>query len=169
MEKLIQKTNNTLAQALVIAVIGLFILIIIPIIPFLLIHSHFSNKRFKKDYRLFLERMNGARFFCYNSRKSSAGFAREVVVPGLDPSVHVVFIDGRRAQYGVDSQYISTMLYSVKERKGFPYLLKIDNAEVINTSVNNQFYNIMIGRKPIEPLLERINAFFNSTTTVSSN
>ncbi|WP_140464344.1 hypothetical protein [Hymenobacter nivis] len=169
MEKLIHKINNTLAQALGVAFISLFIIIILPVIPFLLIHSHFSNKQFKKDYKLFLERMNGTCFFCYNSRKSSIEFAREVIVPGLDPSVHVVFVDGRKVKYGADSQYISTMLYSIKERKGFPYLLKIQDAQVIDTSINNQFYSVMIGRKPVAPLLERINAFFISAPAISLN
>ena len=54
------------------------------------------------------------------------------------------------------------MLYSIKERKGFPYLLRIKNKEVLEMSVNNQFYSIMIGRKTIAPLLNRINSFLDS-------
>ncbi|WP_035567549.1 hypothetical protein [Hymenobacter sp. IS2118] len=169
MERLIQKIKDTILIGIGIVAIGLFILIILPTVPFFLIYGHFSDKKFQENYKLFLERMNGARFFCYNSRKSSVEFAREVIVPELDPSVRVVFVDGKKVDFGADSQYVSKMLYSVKERKGFPYLLKIEDAQVIDTSVNNQFYSIMIGQKPTAPLLDRINAFFSSTPTVSPN
>lgn len=143
------------------------IAVVLLLTPFFLIYAYFSDRKFEKDNKLFLERMNGTCFFCYNSRKSSVAFVREVILPELDPSVCVVFVDGRKVNCGADSAYISRILYHVKERKGFPYLLKIEDAQVIDTSVNNQFYSIMIGRKPIAPLLERINAFYNSTSPVS--
>jgi hypothetical protein len=145
------------------------ILLIIPCIPFILIYSYFSDKIFEKEYRVYLERMNGACFFCYNSRKSSFEFAKNVVVPALEPTVQVVFVDGRDVQFGNDSKYLSRMLDSIQERKGFPYLLKIKNGQVIDMSVNNQFYNILVGRKPIAPLLERINTFYISATLVSAS
>ncbi|RYE20393.1 MAG: hypothetical protein EOP45_11125 [Sphingobacteriaceae bacterium] len=77
-------------------------------------------------------------------------------------------MDGRDVQSDDDSKYISKMFYSIQERKGFPYLLKIKDGQVLDMSVNNQFYSILIGRKPITPLLERINTFYNSTTLVSA-
>ncbi|WP_125917191.1 hypothetical protein [Hymenobacter coccineus] len=169
MEKLVQKINDTLALVLMAVAISLLILIILPTVPFFLIYFYFSDKQFEKKNKLFLERMNGARFFCYNSRKSSVEFAREVIVPELDPSVYVVFVNGKKVDFGADSQYISRILHRIKEQKGFPYLLKIDDARVTDVSVNNQFYSIMIGRKPVEPLLERINAFFFSAPVISSN
>ncbi|RZK13407.1 MAG: hypothetical protein EOO56_27185 [Hymenobacter sp.] len=145
-----------------------FILLIIPCIPFILIHSYFSDKAFEKGYKLYLERMNGACFFCYNNRKSSVEFAKDVIVPALEPSIQVVFVDGKDVKSGDDSKYISRMLYSIQERKGFPYLLRIRDGQISDMSVNNQFYSIMIGRKSITPLLERVNAFYNSATSVSA-
>ena len=150
-------------MALGLVAIPIVIFFVVLSLPFFFIYSYFSDKQFEKNYKSFLERMNGACFFCYNSRKSSVEFVREVIVPELYSSVHVVFVDGKKVDFGTDSQYVSKMLYGVKEQKGFPYLLKIEDAQVIDTSVNNQFYSIMIGRKPIEPLLDRINAFSNST------
>jgi hypothetical protein len=144
------------------------ILLIIPCIPFILIYAHFSDKAFEKAYKRYLERMNGACFFCYNSRKSSVEFARDIIAPALEPNIKVVFVYGRDVQSDDDSKYISKMLYSIQERKGFPYLLKINDRQVLDMSVNNQFYSVLIGRKPITPLLERINAFYNSTTLVSA-
>ena len=150
-----------------IAFIISFILLIIPCIPFILIYAHFSDKAFEKEYKLYLERMNGTCFFCYNSRRSSIDFAKNIIVPALRPNIQVVFVDGKDVESGNGSKYISKMLYSIQERKGFPYLLKIKDGQVLNMSVNNQFYSILIGRKPITPLLERINTFYDSATLVS--
>ncbi len=161
MKQLWEKISDTIKLAIGLVYIFLFVLVIIPTIPFFLVYSHFSDKAFQKRYNLFLERMDGSRFFCYNSRKSSVEFAKEFVVPELAPSVHIVFVDGQKVDCGADGEYISRMLYSIKERKGFPYLLIIENKEVLELSVNNQFYSVMIGRKPIAPLLDRINLFFS--------
>ena len=162
MEQLWRKVLDAALLGVGLVIAFLCIVIVIPFIPFILAHSHFSNKQFQKGYNLFLERMNGGCFFFYNSRRSSIAFAREVVVPALDPSVHIVFVEGSRIDVGADSQYISNMLAAVKERKGFPYLLKIEHEEVLELSVNNQFYSIMAGHKPIGPLLDRINSFFKT-------
>ncbi|RAK62184.1 hypothetical protein DLM85_24210 [Hymenobacter edaphi] len=54
------------------------------------------------------------------------------------------------------------MLHSIKERKGFPYLLKIVDGQVLPYSVNNQFYNCLVQQKPLEPLLTTIQAFYSS-------
>jgi uncharacterized membrane protein YbaN (DUF454 family) len=146
-----------------------FILLLIPCIPFILVNAYFSDKAFEKEYRLYLNRMNEACFFCYNSRKSSVEFARDIIIPALEPNIKVIFVDGRNVKSGDDSKYISRMLYSIQERKGFPYLLKIKDGQILNMSVNNQFYSIMISHKSITPLLERINAFYNSATLFHTN
>ncbi|GGG60120.1 hypothetical protein GCM10011378_40110 [Hymenobacter glacieicola] len=106
--------------------------------------------------------MNGTCFFYYNNRKSSLAYIREVLLPALSPSVQVVFVERREVDAGPDGKYLAKMLGEVKERKGFPYLLKIIDGQVIECSVNNQFYSIMIGRKPLSPLLDRINAFYKA-------
>ena len=162
MKYLSHKIKEWVVVAFFVPFLVLFVLLILLTVPFFLIYSHFSDKQFQKRYNLFLERMNGAHFFCYNSRKSSVEFARATIVPELDPSVKVVFVDGRSVLSGEDSEYISRMLYNIKERKGFPYLLKIENGQVVELSVNNQFYSILVGRKPITPLLDRIDSFFNA-------
>ncbi|MDO7852550.1 hypothetical protein [Hymenobacter convexus] len=163
MRQLWRKLSDNAALLVIVPVVLLFAIVIIPFIPFLLLHSYFNDKQFEKEYTSFLARMNGACFFCYNSRKSSVEFARDVIVPELGPAVHVVFVNGKRVDFGDDSKFISTMLYRIEARKGFPYLLKIEGRKVHDLSVNNQFYSIMIGRKSIAPLLQRINSFFENT------
>jgi len=168
-ENLFDKLSNGLATVIkalaILAVAALalpFIIIFFILISPSLITSHIQDKKFQKEYELYLQKMNGTCFFCYNSRKSSVVFARDVIVPELDSVIQIVFVEGQEIKYRPDSKFISKMLYSIKERKGFPYLLKIVDEQVLNCSVNNQFYSTMIGKKPIEPLLTRINSFFVS-------
>ncbi len=169
MKELLRKASEKAILVIIVPAVLLVAVVLLPLVPFLLLYAYFSDKRFQKHYQQFLARMNGACFFCYNSRKSSVEFARDVVVPELAASVHVVFVDGNKVVAGVDSDYISKMLYSIKERKGFPYLLKIEAGRVLDLSVNNQFYSIMIGRKPIMPLVDIINLFFSTKGCVCSS
>jgi hypothetical protein len=143
------------------------IILAIPFLPFVFIYAHFSDKKFKKDYAEYLKKKDGACFFYYNNRKSSINYIREFLLPELPEYVQVVFVERREVDSGPDGKYLAKMLGDVKERRGFPYLLKIMNGQVLECSVNNQFYSIMIGRKLLTPLLDRINAFYNSTPTVS--
>ncbi|WP_019949557.1 hypothetical protein [Hymenobacter aerophilus] len=139
------------------------LILAIPALPFILIYAHLSDKKCQKSYKEYLARMNGTCFFYYNNRKSSFAYIREFLLPALSPSVQVVFVERREVDAGPDGKYLARMLGEVKERKGFPYLLKIMDGQVVECSVNNQFYSIMIGRKPLSPLLDRINAFYNAT------
>ena len=123
---------------------------------------HFSEKRFKREYKSFLHRVNGSSFFFYNSRRNSVEFAKETVVPQLKPATKVVFVDGEDIDCGPDSKFVSHMLYDVKEKRGFPYLIKVIDEEPVDYSVNNLFYNTMTGKKPLTPLLQRINAFYDA-------
>ena len=143
--------------------IGLVLLLCLLLILFYL-DKQFKKEQeeFQKEYKEFLSRVNGSKFFFYNSRRSSVEFVKDTVVPQLQPTTNVVFVDGENIDCGPDSKFVSHMLYGVKERKGFPYLIKVVNGEPMDYSVNNLFYNIMTGRKPLTPLLQRINAFYEA-------
>lgn len=138
------------------------LLLALPFIPLLLAYNYIDEQRFKQKYRRFLREANGAAFFCYNNRRSSVAFAREVVVPALDASVRIVFVEGKAIKADADQAFISHMLYSIKERRGFPYLLKIVDEQVLAYSVNNQFYSCLVQQKPLLPLLATIQAFYHS-------
>ena len=168
MKQLWKRISDNAVLLVIVPVFLLFAIVVIPFIPFMLLYSYFNDKQFEKEYTAFLARMNGACFFSYNSRKSSVEFARDVIVPELAPSVHIVFVNGKSVEFGDDSKHVSTMLSRIKERNGFPYLLKIEEGKVIDLSVNNQFYSIMMGRKSIMPLLERMNSFFSAASQKSS-
>ena len=123
---------------------------------------HFSDKRFKVGCEDFLHRVNGSSFFFYNSRRNSVEFAKETVVPQLQPATKVIFVDGEDIDCGPDSKFVSHMLYDIKEKQGFPYLIKVIDEEPVYYSVNNLFYNTMTNKKPLTPLLQRINAFYDA-------
>lgn len=167
----VKKINDVLSYlvvgAFLLATIIIVALVFLPCLPFILIWSHFSDKKFQKAYNLYLQQMNGACFFFYNNRKSSVAFAREVIAPGLAPNVQRVFVEGLRITVKDEQGLISHMLAGVKDRKGFPYLIKIVDGQVLDCSVNHQFYNTMASSKPIAPLLAQINSFYTSTALIS--
>ncbi|MCC3157935.1 hypothetical protein LJ737_11855 [Hymenobacter sp. 15J16-1T3B] len=143
-------------------VLGSFLLLALPFIPFLLAYNYLEERQFQRRYQRFLLAANGTEFFCYNNRKSSVAFAQEQIVPLLEPAVRVVFVEGSAVRAGADKAFISRMLAGVQERKGFPYLLKIVDGQVLAYSVNNQFYNCLVQHKPLAPLLATIHAFYQS-------
>ncbi|WP_375434055.1 hypothetical protein [uncultured Hymenobacter sp.] len=178
MRNLIRKTGdyvNKITESLSSLVVGSFILAVIiiatiiflPFLPFVLISSHFSNKRFQEEYNLYLQQIDGMCFFFYNNRKSSVAFAREIIIPELDPTVRRIFVEGSRITVKDEQKFISHMLTGVKDRKGFPYLIKVVDGQVLDCSVNHQFYNTITGRKPIAPLLAQINSFYTSLPFIS--
>jgi hypothetical protein len=167
----VDKINDALSYlvtgSFIIAAVIIAVLVFLPCLPFILIWSHFSDKKFQKAYNLYLQQMNGACFFFYNNRKSSVAFAREVVAPELAPSVRSVFVEGLRITVKDEQGFMSRMLAGVKDRRGFPYLIKVVDGQVLDCSVNHQFYNTMAGGKPIAQLLTQINSFYTSTALIS--
>ena len=146
------------------------ILIIILLFPLLLglfyIKVVFDEKRFKKRYEAYLKKMNGVCLLFYNNRKNSIEFVGKVIAPALDSNIKMIPVTRTLIKVGPESEFLAKMLESVEARNGFPYLAKILDGKVFMKSVNTQFYNVMNDNKPLEPLLDRINNFYNSTPTV---
>ncbi|MCC3152590.1 hypothetical protein Q3A66_06250 [Hymenobacter sp. BT770] len=147
------------------------ILIIILLFPLLVglfyIKVLFDEKRFKKRYEAYLKKMNGSCLLFYNNRKNSIAFIEKVLAPALNFNIKMIPVTRSQIKVGPESEFFAKMLESVETRNGFPYLAKILDEKVFMKSVNNQFYNVMNGNKPLEPLLDRINTFYSSTPTVS--
>jgi hypothetical protein len=74
----------------------------------------------------------------------------------------VVYVNGKDPITKLDKKYISHALYSIKNKNGFPYLLKIENGALIEHSINNEFYNTMNQKKDIGQLINKINSFYNT-------
>ncbi len=142
-------------------VLGLAV-VLSPVLLVWAIRDYFDSKEAKKKFEEDLLRLEGTCYFCYNNRKNSVAFTKEVIIPYLDSAVKLVFVEGKTIYEMPDKHFISRILYGVKDRKGFPYLLKISNGKVIDCSVHEQFYSILNNKKPLDPLLRRIDLFYNS-------
>ncbi|MGI4874837.1 MAG: hypothetical protein ACRYFX_27090 [Janthinobacterium lividum] len=145
-------------------VVGLAV-VLSPVLVMLVIKNHFDDKEAQKKFDEDLLRLEGTCFFCYNNRKNSVAFVKEEIIPHLDASVQVVFVEGKVIRAMPDKYFISRILYGAKDKKCFPYLLKISDEKVLDSSIHQQLYNTLSGKKPTEPLLGRINSFYNSPIT----
>ena len=144
--------------------VGLFLLfapLIILALPFI-VWAYFDNLAFNRKYKAFLQTIDGTKFFCYNNRTNSKDFIEKNILPALTPDIKVIFLDGKTPKSDYDQSFISKALYSIKDRKGFPYLLKISNGQLIDKSINNDFYNTMNQDKDIGQLRKKIVSFYQS-------
>jgi len=145
--------------------VGLYILfapLIIIALPFI-IWSYFDNLAFNRKYKDYLQTISGTNFFCYNNRTNSKDFIEKNILPTLTPDIKVIYLDGKTPKSDYDQGFISKALYSIKDRKGFPYLLKISDGQLIDKSINNDFYNTMNQNKDIGQLSKKIISFYQTT------
>ena len=145
--------------------VGLYLLfapLIILAVPFI-IWSYFDNLAFNRKYNDYLRTISGTNFFCYNNRTNSKVFIEKNILPTLTADIKVIYLDGKTPKSEYDQSFISKALYSIKDRKGFPYLLKISNGQLIDKSINNEFYNTMSQKKDIGQLSKKIISFYQTT------
>ncbi len=82
------------------------------------------------------------------------------ILPRLNDDVKIIYLDGKTPISDYDKNYISKALYSISDKRGFPYLIKIIDGQVIDTSINNEFYNTMNQKKDINKLTNNISQFY---------
>lgn len=145
--------------------VGLFLLfapLFILGLPFI-IWSYFDNLAFNKKYKTYLQTINGTNFFCYTSRTSSKDFIEKNIIPTLMPDIKVIYLDGKTPNSDYDQGFMSKALYDVKDKKGFPYLLKITNGQLIDKSIKSDFYITMNQNRDIEQLKAKIISFYQNS------
>ncbi len=145
--------------------VGLYILfapLLILFLPFM-IYGYFDNLAFNRKYKDYLHTIDGTNFFCYNNRTNSKDFIEKNILPTLTPDIKVVYLDGKTPKSEYDQSFISKALYCIKDRKGFPYLLKISDGQLLDKSINNEFYNTMNQNKDIGQLSKKIISFYQTT------
>ncbi len=147
---------------IVLLVFGVFILLSPLFIP-LMIYGVIQNYFFRKKYKAYLQSIEGKKFFVYNSRTNSYSYIKNNLLPQLPKDVEIIYLNGKVPITNLNKKYISHALYSIKNRKGFPYLLRVENGEMIDTSINNAFYNTKNQNKDIQLLLNQIDQFFKKT------
>ena len=150
----------------------LFLVVIIPLcfiflLPVLLIimvvYAPIDNFINKKEYRKFAEiteDMEGLNIFCYTNRKTSKTFIEESVLPKLAADIKIVQLHDKKVVADFEPELMSSFLYSVKDNKGFPYLLKIRDGQVMDQSVKKEVYQTIYQHKSINDLLATINKFY---------
>lgn len=136
-----------------------------PILIPIVVYSSISYYFFKKEYKAYLQRINGTKFFCYNNRSNSKLFIENSILPMLSKDIKLIYLDGRTPKSKYDQKFISHALHCIKDRKGFPYLLKVSGGQLSDMSINNAFYNTMNQGKDISQLLSKINLFFQNELT----
>lgn len=134
--------------------------------------SSTENSRYnvnRRAYRSYLNSITGTKFFCYNNRTNSQEFIERNILPNLPSDVQLIYLDGKTPLSDYDDEYISMMLYRIKDRGGFPYLLKVVDGELMDCSVNNEFYNVLNQNKSFDKLFKQINSFYGSELSNERN
>lgn len=158
--------KNSLKSALIILSVYLLHLFSLPLIIAILlpigvwgVSEEYTSKVKYKEY---LRSISGTCFFCYNNRSDSRSYIEESILPRLAPEIKIIFLDGRTPESDFQSGNISKFLYDLKDKRGFPYLLKVKDDCIIDQSINNEFYNTMNQNKYLEQFMERIHSFYDS-------
>ncbi|MBI3520026.1 MAG: hypothetical protein HY062_11800 [Bacteroidetes bacterium] len=125
--------------------------------------GYFEHRSFIKKYNQYLQTIDGTNFFCYNNRTNSKLFIEAKILPMLGKDIKIIYLDGKTPKSQYEQKYISHALYSIQDKKGFPYLLKISGGQLVDKSINNDFYNTMNQNKDIGQLSKKIYAFFQTT------
>lgn len=162
MKELALKSLLSTLLLLLAAVVGILALVSLPLWPFIWLANRWHQAKSDENYRQWLASIEGSCFFFYNSRRNSVTFARGTLVPALDSAVRVVFVDGKTIKAGPDSRYLSRLLLSARQYQGFPHLIKVVDGQVLEQSINNQFYSVVQQSESLAPLLQRIRAFYAS-------
>lgn len=153
--------KHTLGIVLLLLVVSVVLILLSPLFILFFIKIHFEERAFNKKYVIFLQNIEGTRFFCYNNKTNSYSYINRNILPILSTDIKVIFLDGKVPKSDYETKFISHMLYQIKDRKGFPYLLKVSQGRLIDKSINNDFYNTKNQDKDIHLLSEKINQFFS--------
>jgi hypothetical protein len=149
--KLIGGLGIGLLTLCVITIFLIFVPIIIILLPFILI----ANTIEKKEYQNFLVQNEGKKFFCYTSKKKSRTIIETIILPQLDPDIHIILLDGKKPVSAFPQIHISSILYSIKHL-GFPNIMKIENGKVLDISLKKEFYKELIINPALPKFIELV-------------
>lgn len=140
---------------------GILFIIVFLIGAVLLIKQYIQTKKLIKEFREILKKHDGQNFFCYNDRKESNIFIEDEVLPYLDKNISIIYLDKNRHLHSKeDKSFVSSALFSIKNKDNFPHLLKIRDGKIIDKSINNTFFNVFNKAQEKEVLFKKIDDFF---------
>ncbi len=144
-----------------IIIIGLaFAILVLPLLivfwPIYYVYAKITDRQLKS----YLIDLGDKNFFCYNNRADAKDFIEKELLPRLDKNIELIYLDGRQPKSSYEKDKISLTLYKLKKYTRFPHLLKVRSGQIIDESINNEFFNTMKQNKPIDKLVSDINNFF---------
>ncbi len=146
--------------------IGMALCVVIPTMILVTPFLSYSDKKRQAAFRKFVLQIGDKNFFCYNNRSDAKEFIEQKIIPNLPKEIEIIYLNGRELQSDYDETFVSMLLYSFKEYKKFPHLLKIRNGQIIDLSINNRTFNCINQGKPIENMFDEINSFFEVTSNL---
>jgi len=155
-----KRDTNILGRAAA-GILGLLVFIVF--LPVLIIGTpltYYFDWRREKDLKKYLLGLGDKNFFCYNNRTDAKDFIERELIPKLDKEVELIYLDGREPKSKYIRDKISLALYKFKNYTRFPHLLKVRDGQIIDESINNEFFNTMSQNKPMDNLLADIHKFF---------
>ncbi len=160
MKKIIINLVQFLFIAVLIACcIALAVLFSPILLPFILCNQC-KSIRFKIKYKEYLKSIDGTNFFCYTNQTNNQEFIEDKIIPALAPDVKIILLEDTADKFEFERKFIAKALTIIKDRKGFPYLLKVSNGQLMNRSINHDFYTLMTQNTGYPELKENINSFF---------
>lgn len=156
MKKIIENISSFIIAAFAL----LFSLLLTPFIVLAELFGKSSDTNaFTEEYNNYLTSIEGTKFICYTTRKNTQAFFEERVKPYLPAGVHVILLEGKKPKSAFTAKYISYMLYHIRDKKGFPNMMKVQDGIVTDVSLKTEFYKAMQdGNTAL--LTKRINDFY---------
>lgn len=158
MKHFYDKVVIVLFFVIMIPLLLVFIVIFFLFLPFLYfidIPNRKRKKQFLLEYSLYLKEIEGSVFFCYSNRKNTLTPIQEIVIPKLDKSINIVFLNGRSLQTNHNIKFISHAIH-MKSVKGFPFIMKVINSEMKYVSLHDELYSAINKKSSFDYFLEKV-------------
>lgn len=156
--------KNSIEKFMLLTGVFLVVIFMLVCMPLFLVAKAFGwffNKSREKEYKKYINQIEGKNFFCYNNKAQSLEFIKYHILPNLPTSVEVIFLDGKTPVSEYELKFISRTLYNFKDYQGYPHLFKVRNGNIIGESINNELFNIINHQsEPVNLLISKIINFF---------
>lgn len=123
-------------------------------------HSRKLASSFDEEYNRYLIRLGNKNFFCYNNNSRSQAYIEEFILPQLPEQVAIIFLNGRAPQSDYPEAVASALLWRVKNFEGFPHLIKLNEGNTEEKSLNNLVYNCINQQKDSILIINVVRDFF---------
>jgi len=106
------------------------------------ITSRINSRQFTQQYSEFLRDCDNVIFFCYTNRNQTHSYIEENILPHLNPTLNVIYWEGREVHSDFEPRFLTHMLYHL-HNTGFPNLMRVTNRQVIDMSLQNDLQLVL--------------------------